>query len=253
MPEKAKNKNDKDDHEEMSFLDHIGDLRKRIILSIVGIVIGCIISGVFINQIMNFVLLLPAKQAHLNLQNLKPFGQPFLYFKMIFLVGIIIAIPYILYQLWKFIAPGLYEHERNWARKITFLTSLCFFCGVSFAFFVLIPTMLTFTSSFGSETIKNIIDINEYFSFLSMMLIASGLIFEMPMVSFVLTRVGIINARFMRKYWRHAMVVILILAAILTPTTDPISMMIFASPLIGLYEISILISKIVEKNKKKDE
>jgi len=111
----------------------------------------------------------------------------------------------------------------------------------------MIPSMLNFAAQFGSEEIKNIIDINEYFSFITMMLLASGLLFEMPMVTFVLSRVGILTPAFMRKYRRHSVVVILILAAVLTPTPDPISQLIFAAPLFILYELSILISKIAEK------
>ncbi|TAL70248.1 MAG: twin-arginine translocase subunit TatC [Bacteroidetes bacterium] len=233
--------------EEMGFLGHLQELRKRVILAMVGIIIGCIISGVFINQLMDWILLKPATSVHMNLQNLRPFGQAFLYFKVIFVVGIIIAIPFILYQLWKFIAPGLYLRERKWVSKITFFTSLCFFSGVVFAYFVMIPTMLKFAASFGSSDIKNIIDINEYFSFLSLMLLASGIVFEMPMISYVLSRVGILSPRFLRKYRRHSIVVILIIAAVLTPTPDPINQLIFAMPLFVLYELSILISKIAEK------
>jgi sec-independent protein translocase protein TatC len=111
----------------------------------------------------------------------------------------------------------------------------------------MIPSMLSFAASFGSEKIKNIIDINEYFSFLTMMLLASGILFEMPIVSFILSRVGVLTPKIMRKYRRHGIVIILILAAVLTPTPDPISQLIFASPLFILYEISILVAKLGEK------
>ncbi len=233
--------------EDMGFLGHLQELRKRVIWAMVGIIIGCFISGVFINQLLEWILLRPATSVHMNLQNLRPFGQAFLYFKVIFVVGIILAIPFILYQLWKFIAPGLYLRERKWVGRITFFTSLCFFIGVAFAYFVMIPTMLKFAANFGSSDIKNIIDINEYFSFISLMMLASGLIFEMPMISYVLSRVGILSPKFLRKYRRHSIVVILIIAAVLTPTPDPINQIIFAMPLFVLYEISIFISKLAEK------
>ena len=238
--------------EEMGFLGHLQELRKRVIWAIVGIIVGCIISGVFINQLMEWILLRPATSVQMNLQNLRPFGQAFLYFKIIFVVGIILAIPFILYQLWKFISPGLYLREKRWVSRITFFTSLCFFIGVAFAYFVMIPTMLKFAASFGSSDIKNIIDINEYFSFVSLMMLASGLIFEMPMISYVLTRVGILTPKFLRKYRRHSIIVILIIAAVLTPTPDPINQLIFAIPLFVLYEISILISKLAEKRYTKE-
>jgi sec-independent protein translocase protein TatC len=244
---KEESQNSEEPQEEMGFFGHLQELRKRVILSLVGIIAGCIIAGVFINQLMDWILLQPATSVNMNLQNLRPFGQAFLYFKVIFVVGIILAIPFILYQIWKFIAPGLYLKEKKWVSKITFFTSMCFFIGVAFAFFIIIPTMLKFAASFGSSDIQNIIDINEYFSFISLMMLASGLIFEMPMVSFVLSRVGILTPKFLRKYRRHSIVVILILAAILTPTPDPINQIIFAIPLFILYEISIFISKIAEK------
>lgn len=232
---------------DMGFLDHIGELRMRIIWSLVGIAAGCAIAGYFINDIMDWILLLPARQSGLDLQNLRPFGQPFLYFKVILVAGIIIAFPFMLYQLWKFIAPGLYSNEKGWVRSITAFTSFCFLSGVVFAYFVMIPSMLGFAASFGTEEIKNIIDINEYFSFITTLLLAAGLLFELPMVSYILSRVGILTPTIMRKYRRHGIIVILLLAAILTPTPDPVSQMIFAAPLFGLYEISILIAKAGKK------
>jgi sec-independent protein translocase protein TatC len=234
----------------MDFMGHLDELRRRIIYSIIGVAAGCVLAGVFIDPLINYILLGPASSANLDLQNLRPFGQAFLYFKVIFVVGIIIAFPFMLYQLWKFISPGLYNHERGWVSTITFFTSMCFMIGVAFAYFVMIPSMLAFAASFGSEKIKNIIDINEYFSFITMMLLASGVLFELPMVSFVLSRVGLLTPQFMRKYRRHAIVVILLLAAILTPTPDPISQLIFAAPLFVLYEFSIFVSKIGVKKYK---
>jgi sec-independent protein translocase protein TatC len=234
---------------EMSFLDHIGELRKRIILALVWFIIGSSIAGVIVFQLgfIDKVLLRQATLSGLELQNLKPFGQPFMYFKVTMVLGIIISFPMMLYQLWKFIAPGLYDNERKWVRNITIFTSLSFFLGVAFSYFLMIPSMLSFAASFGSEKIKNIIDINEYFSFLTMMLLASGILFEMPIVSFILSRVGILTPKIMRKYRRHGIIIILVLAAVLTPTPDPISQLIFASPLFILYEISILVAKLGEK------
>lgn len=238
---------------ELGFWDHVEELRKRIIYAVLGIVVGCILAGIFIEDVMNLVLLQPATSAKLDLQNLKPFGQPFLYFKVILVVGIIISSPFILYQLWAFIKPALYEHEKKWVSAITFFTTLCFFAGVIFSYFVMIPSMLNFAASFGSEKIKNIIDINEYFSFLTMILLASGILFEMPMITFVLARFGIVTPKMLRKYRRHSIVLILIIAAIVTPTPDPISQLIFAAPLFLLYEISILIAVFGVKKRNKAE
>jgi sec-independent protein translocase protein TatC len=249
MSTKEKLSEDEENTEELGFWGHLEELRKRIFIAVFGIVIGCIISGVFIEPLMNIVLLGPAARAHLHLQNLKPFGVPFLYFKVIFIVGFIIAFPFVLYQLWKFIAPGLYENEKKWAGTITFFTTLCFLCGIAFAYFFMIPSMLAFSATFGTSQISNNIDVNEYFGFVSMMLLGSGIIFEMPMVSFVLARVGIINHKMLRKFWRHAVVVILIIAAILTPSPDPINQLFFATPLFVLYELSIWVAKFSAKPK----
>ena len=233
----------------IGFFDHLEELRNRIIYAFIGVIAACIITGIFIDPLMNFILLQPAAKAGVSLQNLKPFGVPLLYFKVIFLSGIILAFPFILYQLWKFIAPGLYDNERHWVTKITFFTSFCFLMGVAFAYFFMIPTMLEFASSFGSSMIRTDIDVNEYFGFMTMILLAAGLIFEMPMISFVLAKLGIINAKMLRKYWRHSAVGILVIAAVVTPTPDPVNQMFFAIPLLILYEISILVAKMGGKKK----
>jgi sec-independent protein translocase protein TatC len=242
--------NNNPEEAEIGFFDHLEELRNRIVYAFIGVIIACIFTGIFIDEIMNIILLNPAKQAGISLQNLRPFGLPLLYFKVIFMSGIIISFPFILYQLWKFIAPGLYEHERGWVAKITFLTSICFIGGISFAYFLTIPTMLEFASTFGTSIIRTDIDVTEYFGFMTMILLASGLIFEMPMMAFVLAKISIINSKMLRKYWRHAMVVILIIAAVITPTPDPINQLFFAVPLIVLYEISILVAKIAGNKKK---
>ncbi len=233
----------------MGFFEHLEELRKRLMLAVLGITICSIAVAFFITPIMDIVLLGPASRAGLVLQNLEPFGQPFLFFKVILTIGIIASFPYTLYQLWLFIAPGLYEKERKWAGRITFFTSLCFMAGVAFSYYVMVPSMLNFAASFGTAKIKNMIDVNKYFGFISMLLLASGIFFEMPVVSFILSRFGIINYKALRKYWRHAIVVILVLAAVATPTPDPVSQLIFAAPLFVLYELSIWVAKFAGRNR----
>jgi len=233
---------------EMSFLAHIGELRKRLILAVVSVLVCCICIAFFITDLMQNVFLKPAFDASLSLQNLQPFGQPFLYFKVIGACGLIIAMPFILYQFWIFISPALYEKERKWIATATFFTSLCFLSGVIFSYFVLIPTMLQFAANFGSELIENRIDAHSYFAFISMILLASGVLFELPMLSYILSKMGLITPKFLSKYRRHSIMIILILAAILTPTPDPISQLIFAAPIFLLYELSIIISWLVNRN-----
>ena len=239
------------ENREMTFFDHLDDLRVRIMWALVGLIIGCVISGVFVNTIMDTILLAPATNVGMKLQNLRPFGQAFLYFKVILITGLIIASPWVLWNVWRFIAPGLYENERNWARRITVLTTFCFLFGVAFAYFVMLPGMMEFSVSFGSKNIENNYDVNEYFGFVTTTLLASGLIFELPMITYVLARVGIVSAALMRKYRRHAFVVILIVAAVLTPSPDPINQLTFAAPLFVLYEISIVVARVARTKERK--
>lgn len=235
---------------EMSFFGHLEELRKRLVYAILGLLIGCIAAGFFAEDIINYVLMLPAKQAGLPLQNRLVFGQVFLYFKVILASGTVLAMPFVLFQLWKFVAPGLYDHERNWAGKITVFTSLCFMTGVAFAYWVMVPSMLNFTAHFNKfGEAENKFDITEYFGFITTTVLSAGLIFELPMISYVLTRVGILTPAWMRKYRRHAVILILLLAAILTPSPDPVNQLIFAVPLWVLYEISIIISKFALKKR----
>ncbi|RMF33395.1 MAG: twin-arginine translocase subunit TatC [Chlorobiota bacterium] len=234
---------------EMGFLDHLDELRRRIISGLAGIVVASIGVSFFINEIVERILLRPAIEAGLRLQNLRPFGQAFLYFKLIFICGFIIGFPWVLWNLWRFVAPGLYEHERRWARQITVWTSICFLAGVVFAYFGMIPSMMAFARSFGSAQIENIIDVNEYLGFFATVILASGLIFELPMIMYVLARAGIVTPQFLSTYRRHAVIVILIIAAVLTPTPDPINQLFFATPLYILYELSIVISKFAVKRR----
>jgi len=234
---------------EMGFLDHLDELRRRILSGVVGVLVASIAASFFIGDIVEYILLRPALEAGLRLQNLRPFGQAFLYFKLIFICGFILGFPWVLWNLWRFVAPGLYEHERRWARQITAWTSVCFLVGIAFAYFGMIPSMMAFAKSFGSSHIENIIDVNEYLGFFATVILASGLIFELPMVMYVLSRVGIVTPTFLSTYRRHAIVLILIIAAVLTPTPDPINQLFFAAPLYVLYELSIVISKFAVKRR----
>jgi sec-independent protein translocase protein TatC len=202
---------------------------------------------------MNEVLLRPAIMHHIALQNIEPFGQAFLYFKVILAIGIILAFPWILYQIWSFVAPGLYHHERSWARWITLFTSICFLLGVSFAYFLLIPSMMAYIRTVSNPNIQDNITTSSYFSFFVNMVLASGLIFELPMVTWVLARIGVVSPQLMSKYRRHSVVVILIIAAIVTPSPDPVSQFMVAIPLYILYEISVVIARLVYRRRDAEE
>jgi len=232
---------------EMSFLDHIEELRWRIIYALIGIVLFTIVAWIFIDPLVEFVLLKPARDANASLQNLRPFGQLFLYVQVAIIVGIVASLPNIFYQLWQFIAPALRKRERKYILWIVFFSTFCFLAGIAFAYFVMLPLAMKFAAQFGSEAIKNEFSIEEYMSIIISVMLAAGVVFELPMVSFFLSKLGILTPKFMRKYRRHAIVIILVLSAILTPGADPVSQVILAVPLVLLYEISIFISKISSK------
>ena len=233
----------------MSFLEHLEEFRWRIIYSLIGIVLGTIIAWIFIDYLVDYVLLVPAKSSGSELQNLKPFGQLFMYMQIAIIVGCILSIPNIFYQFWKFISPALQKKERKYISMIVIFSSLCFLLGIAFAYFVMLPLALKFANQFGSISIKNLFAIDEYMSIILSVMLTAGFVFELPMVSFFLTKLGILTPSFMKKYRKHAFVIIMVASAILTPGTDPVSQVILAVPLLLLYEISILISKIARKKK----
>jgi len=232
---------------EMSFLDHIEELRWRIIYAIIGVIIFTIIAWFFVDPLVEVVLLKPARDANASLQNLRPFGQLFLYIQVAIIVGVVASLPNIFYQLWKFISPALKKTERKYIVWIVFFSSFCFLSGIAFSYFVMLPLTMKFAAQFGTAEIANEFAIDEYMSIIISVMLAAGFVFELPMVSFFLSKLGILTPAFMRKYRRHAIVIILILAAFLTPGADPVSQVILAVPLVLLYEISIFISKISSK------
>ncbi len=236
---------------EMGFWEHLEELRWRLIKAVIGIVIGGIFAAVFIDFIMNDFLLAPAKQTTppLELINLKPYGQLVLYFEVILVCGMIFSIPNIFYQIWKFIEPGLLPGERKYISTIVVFSSICFLGGLTFAYFVMLPTALKFFAAFGTTAITNNIAVDEYFSFVISVMLAAGVVFELPMISFFLSKLGILTPKFMRRYRKHAIVIILILAGILTPSPDVTSQLLLGIPLLILYEISILISKLSQPKK----
>jgi sec-independent protein translocase protein TatC len=243
-----KNLKEEDDSlSEMTFLEHLEELRWRIIYAIIGIVAGSIICWIFIDFLVDVILLKPAKDSGAELQNLKPFGQLFLYFQVAIIGGIVLSLPNIFYQLWQFIAPALRKKERRYILLIVVYSTVCFLAGIVFAYYGMLPLTLRFAAEFGSETIKNEFAVDEYISIIISVMLAAGLIFELPMISFFLTKLGILTPAFMKKYRRHSIVAIMVLAAFLTPGTDPVSQLVLAVPLVLLYEISIFISKVTMK------
>jgi len=163
--------------------------------------------------------------------------------------GIILSIPNVFYQMWKFIAPALKQSEKKYITLIVVFSTICFLSGIAFAYFVMLPLTLKFAAEFGSAEIENNFAIAEYFSMIISVMLGAALIFELPMLSFLLSKLGILTPQIMRKYRKHSIIAILIFAAILTPGTDPVAQVLLAIPLGLLYEISIFVSKVFSKKK----
>lgn len=233
----------------MSFLEHLEEFRWRLVKSLIAIVVGAVFTFLFIDQIIDF-LIRPTRAlgVPLELQVLKVQGMFMIKWGMSLVGGVILAIPVLTYQLWKFIVPGLYEQERKYVTPVILFTYLSFLVGIVFAYTVLIPFSLNFFTSIGVPDVRNNFSINYYFGFITWMMLGAGIVFELPIVVFILSLIGILTPAFMRHYRRFAMVVILILSAFITPP-DPVSLIIMTVPLMGLYELSIAVSWMVHRGK----
>jgi len=253
-----------DPQAEMSFIDHLEELRMRILKGLIGIAIGVIIAFIFSDFIIKNVLLGPVSKdfivykwlgidaIDITLQSRKLPGQFFTFWGTLFMVGIIMGAPLFFHQIWKFVTPALESTEKHKTQFVVFFISFLFLVGVSFGYFILTPFALQFFTHFQiSELVRNDFDINEYFSSLTMWVLSTGIIFQLPMVSYFLSRIGLLTPEFMRSYRRHAIVIFFILGAFLTPP-DPISQVMVAVPLILLYEISISISGYANKKRNKE-
>lgn len=244
-PKKQENQNNNgEDLKELNFLDHLEELRWRIIKALAAIMIVAIAAFIF-SDIFIDVLLLPAEKLKekMIIQVLKVQGMFMLKLKVAGVVGFVGAIPVIAYQVWAFVAPGLYEKEKKWGKWLVLGVTLFFVAGSAFAYFVLVPFALNFLISLGTEAVQKHISISYYTQFVLRMLIAAGVVFQMPVLSFVLTKMGLINPKMLRKFWRYAVVISLALAAFITPP-DPVSMMMMGIPLLFLYEFSIVVSRL---------
>jgi sec-independent protein translocase protein TatC len=235
--------------EEMGFFDHLEELRWRIVKSLIAVAVTSGICGYFYNDLIEKVLFRPAHQAHLKIINTEMAGQFTLAIQVVLVSGLILAIPIVIWQVWGFIKPGLYPNERKYVSAIAAATIFCFLLGVVFAYFVMIPNSIGFLAGFKFEGVENTITIANFFSFVLGFILAAGAVFEMPMLSYALSRFGIVTPAFMRHYRRHAVVVIVIIAAIVTPTPDPFNCLMLALPLYALYEISIFVSGMAKRQR----
>ena len=230
---------------EMGFLDHLEELRWRIIKTLLAIIVGSAVSFVFIDQILE-ILLKPttATSYRIALQVLSVQGMFLIKWFIAFISGFVLAMPVVVYQIWKFVTPGLKINEKRYALPVVLFACISFITGVSFGYLVLIPFSLEFFSGMGAGLVENNFSITYYFSFLTWLLLGAGLVFQLPVLSLFLSAIGVLTPPFMRHYRRHAIVTILILSSFITPP-DPVSMLMMAVPLVVLYEISIGVSWMV--------
>jgi sec-independent protein translocase protein TatC len=233
----------------MPFLDHLEELRWRLVKSLGSILLGAAITFFFIDSLIE-LLIRPTKNLStpMDLQVLKVQGMFMIKWGIALIGGLVLAIPVLTFQLWKFIAPGLYLNEKKYVAPLIIFTYLSFLIGLIFAYTVMIPFSLEFFTSVGMTGIDNNFSINYYFNFITWLMIGSGFIFELPVLVFILSVIGLLTPAFMSHYRRHSAVVILVLSAFITPP-DPVSLVLMSIPLLGLYELSIGVSWLVNRKK----
>ncbi|WCT12133.1 twin-arginine translocase subunit TatC [Mucilaginibacter jinjuensis] len=259
---------------EMSFFDHIEELRWHLVRSSIAIVIITIGVFIYYDKIFDVVIMGPSKptfwtyrmmckigdmlhssgwcfdKIHVDLINTEMAGQFTLQINSSLLIGLTLGFPYLLWELWRFIRPALHEKERKAASGFVFYASFLFALGVLFGYYVISPMSINFLSSYTvSDKIKNLFDIDSYISSVATLTLATGAVFELPILIYILANLGVLTAKIMRSTRRYAIVIILIIAAVVTPTPDMLTMTVVSIPLFVLYEVGIVVAAIVEKRK----
>nr|WP_272881461.1 twin-arginine translocase subunit TatC [Fundidesulfovibrio soli] len=228
----------------MSLLDHLEELRTRLIRVIFAAVIGFAACFAFAEKILD-VMLKPLKEVLPPASVIQTTGLTegfFVSMKAAFVCGIFLASPYIFYQIWSFIAPGLYEEERKLAIPVAFFTALCFVAGACFGYFIVFPFGFTFLANYASDIITLQPKLSEYYSLALGLLFAFGIIFEMPVFIFFLARFGVVDHKWLRAKRRWAIVIFFVIAAVLTPTPDVVNQILMAAPMVVLYEVGIWVA-----------
>lgn len=272
------NKRNKDPKAEMSFVDHLEDLRWHVIRSVVAVAIGAIVIFIYSDFVVDEILFAPTRTDFVSarwLCNLghsigigetlcfKPVETKFLEtrmtgqfiasFTLAFIGGFIVAFPYIFWEFWKFVRPALSPKEIRKTRGVIFWVSILFFSGVLFGYYILTPFMVNFYFNYKlSEQIQIMPTFSDYLENLIYTTAGVGVLFQMPLLVMVLAKIGFVTAKFLKKYRRHAFVVILVAAAIITPSTDPFSLTIVTIPLYLLFEASIIIASRINRQQEKE-
>jgi sec-independent protein translocase protein TatC len=266
------------DDKEMSFLDHLEELRWHVVRSLAAVVVGTIGAFISAKWIFQHIIFAPARVDFPTFEALCKFGRLFgsddlciqeipfkvqsrfmtgqftMHILASFVIGFIVAFPYVVWEFWRFIRPGLYSTERKYSKGAVASISFLFLTGILFGYYVLAPLMISFLANYQiSDMIVNEFDITSYVSTVVGVVFGCGLLFQLPVVIYFLTKIGIVTPAFLRRYRKHAIVIILIVGAIVTPSADPFSQALIAMPLYLLYEISILISSGVVKRQAAEE
>ncbi|NDJ86128.1 MAG: twin-arginine translocase subunit TatC [Chloroflexi bacterium] len=234
----------------MTIWEHLDELRSRLLRSIISLVVAFVVALIFASDIIRF-LAEPYTDLGGRLQNLEPTGNVVMYFRVSLMSAGIIAIPYITYQLFMFAAPGLTRKEKGTVLRAIPFTTAFFMLGVAFAWFIMVPAAFEFLFNFQSDVFENQWTAQRYFSFLTSVLFWIGVAFEMPIVLYVMARLGLVGAGTLIKNWRLAIVLMSIIAALITPTVDPFNMLLVMAPLIVLYILSIVLVAIAERGLKR--
>jgi sec-independent protein translocase protein TatC len=241
----------------MSFFDHLNELRKRIIYSAAAILLGAFVGFAVAKKILNFVarpMVTALRNAHLEdkLIYTHPAGLLNLVLTLGLYLGVVLASPVVFYQIWLFVAPGLYKHEKKAIAAFIGPSVGLFLTGIAFAYYVILPYLLRFLVSFQtSATFTPLISVEEYFDLVLIVLLGVGVVFELPMLILVLSLFGIVTPKFLLKNFRYAILIIAVVAAIITPTPDATTMLIFMAPMIVLYLIGIAVSAFVVRSKRR--
>lgn len=238
---------------DMQFFDHLEELRWRVIKSAIAIVIFAIPCGIYWKEILDIVMIYPLRyiEPKPKLIFTAPAEIVMLSFQIAVAGGLIAAAPVVFFQLWRFVSPGLYKNERRMILPVVIFSTFFFLLGILFCYFTF-PILMKFLVTYAGNRIDPLFKVNDYFGFLLKLSLSFGIVFELPVVSFVLARVGVLTAGFLIKQFRYAIIIIFVVAAILTPP-DVVSQCILAAPLLILYGLSILVAAVVTRGNKKRE
>jgi len=231
----------------LTILEHLQELRRRLIIAAGALLVCTVASLVFTQRLLDW-LTAPAKDEveDLSIIYTEPLEYWATYFRVALLAGIALAMPVIVYQFMAFVGPGLTRQERRWVYPIVLGASLSFLAGAAFAYYVELPPALKFLLSFSGDVAEPFIKIGSYINFVSRLMLVTGLVFEMPLVVMGLAKIGIVNSRRLIGWWRHAIVLAFVAAAIVTPSIDPVTQSLVAGPIIVLYFAGIVLAKLVE-------